>query len=288
MIMSAFPFGDLQSRITPALSMNIMNAKLQDNVKINISDGSGKDSSDLIFDLDTGNLPDKDKFVISNLHGSKIKLYREDNESGKKILMLEMPISKVKENGDIVSAILFSDPTAGSGNYYSYYLETNGGDKYKSESYLCEFDSCYLADGNYSVRLFYLLDIGDISVRKNMAITEILNHPYPIAISGELGYRQGSLSFSPLSELSINSADTVIYEERVLRELILEFLNNGKEKLLRLSSGDNIICVTSDVSLRYVKGHTGMSIISFKFTETDKFSKKALDRIGIEPTGIFY
>ena len=86
-----------------------------------------------------------------------------------------------------------------------------------------------------------------------------------------------------------NLTDDYYFVERKYREIIIDFLNDGKYKLYKSPTEGNILVVLTDVSLT-PKEELGRLVYSFSATatEVDEPSLKNLDEFGLIDIGEFY
>ena len=229
-------------------------------------------------DLESGSL-DADGHKIT-----KIQIYRRilgDGASGW-VLVGEF---EYKTDFNVYS---FVDVTAESGRYYEYSIVPVAGnvigEKTISDPTYISYNGVFISDKENNYKIQFDFESKDTEYNKNFSSMTPLNGEYPIVVYGDQDYRTGSISFLPLSETQIKSGGTKVdgKEERLIRDKVTSFLNNGKSKVLRNDNGDIMIMATSNVKSS-PKSNALMDIqsVSFDYTELGKVHSDTLLRAGL-------
>jgi len=229
-------------------------------------------------DLESGSL-DADGHKIT-----KIQIYRRilgDGASGW-VLVGEF---EYKTDFNVYS---FVDVTAESGRYYEYSIVPVAGnvigEKTISDPTYISYNGVFISDKENNYKIQFDFESKDTEYNKNFSSMTPLNGEFPIVVYGDQDYRTGSISFLPLSETQIKSGGTKVdgKEERLIRDKVTSFLNNGKSKVLRNDNGDIMIMATSNVKSS-PKSNALMDIqsVSFDYTELGEVHSDTLLRAGL-------
>ena len=229
-------------------------------------------------DLESGSL-DADGHKIT-----KIQIYRRilgDGASGW-VLVGEF---EYKTDFNVYS---FVDVTAESGRYYEYSIVPVAGnvigEKTISDPTYISYNGVFISDKENNYKIQFDFESKDTEYNKNFSSMTPLNGEFPIVVYGDQDYRTGSISFLPLSETQIKSGGTKVdgKEERLMRDKVTSFLNNGKSKVLRNDNGDIMIMATSNVKSS-PKSNALMDIqsVSFDYTELGEVHSDTLLRAGL-------
>lgn len=229
-------------------------------------------------DLESGSL-DADGHKIT-----KIQIYRRilgDGASGW-VLVGEF---EYKTDFNVYS---FVDVTAESGRYYEYSIVPVAGnvigEKTISDPTYISYNGVFISDKENNYKIQFDFESKDTEYNKNFSSMTPLNGEFPIVVYGNQDYRTGSISFLPLSETQIKSGGTKVdgKEERLIRDKVTSFLNNGKSKVLRNDNGDIMIMATSNVKSS-PKSNALMDIqsVSFDYTELGEVHSDTLLRAGL-------
>lgn len=147
-----------------------------------------------------------------------------------------------------------------------------------------EYKGVYLSDMHHNFRLEIDFDMGEVTYNKNSSTITPLNGEFPVMIYGNQNYRTGSVTFLPVTQDQIDTGGKSIdgRAEREQRELVVNFLNNGKAKILRNDNGDVMIIATSGVGST-PKEHQLMDLhsVTFDYTEVGKVSSETLVNTGL-------
>lgn len=150
-----------------------------------------------------------------------------------------------------------------------------------------EFSGTFISDigANYPMNIDF--QFSDMAYNTNMSTQVPLNGQFPIVSYGNANYRTGTVSFLPLTPQHefgyTNKIDA--HEELVNRQKVIDFLNNGKAKVIRRDDGDVIVCATTGVktSLKS-EAIDNISTVSFDFTEIGKLDYNTMVKAGMIAT----
>lgn len=182
----------------------------------------------------------------------------------------------------------FVDITAENDRTYEYALVPVAkdviGEKTISNPIDVKYKGVFITDLKDNYKIEYDFEQSDVSHNKNFNVFNPLNGEFPVVVYGSQNYRTGNISFLPLSEHQIKSGGTTVNgkDERLLRESVTQFLNNGKAKVLRNDNGDIMIMATSEVKTT-PKSNALMDIqsVSFDYTELGRVDSKTLIETGL-------
>ncbi|HDX9663341.1 TPA: hypothetical protein ROX91_002040 [Bacillus cereus] len=144
------------------------------------------------------------------------------------------------------------------------------GDKLISDEVKSEYEGLFLTDKYENKRFEYDVSLGDIAYNTVSSVNQPIDGQFPIVVFGNSKYRSGNLSVLPLSKNTIALAGHSIdrLAEQVNRQDWMDFLNNGRAKVLRMDSGVLMLVVTHNASLAHMEGSLrDLANISFDFTE---------------------
>ncbi|MBK1611798.1 hypothetical protein [Bacillus cereus] len=144
------------------------------------------------------------------------------------------------------------------------------GDKLISDEVKSEYEGLFLTDKYENKRFEYDVSLGDIAYNTVSSVNQPIDGQFPIVVFGNSKYRSGNLSVLPLSKNTVALAGQSIdrLAEQVNRQDWMDFLNNGKAKVLRMDSGVLMLVVTHNASLSHMEGSLrDLANISFDFTE---------------------
>lgn len=190
-------------------------------------------------DLSAGNINFADMTV------TKLRLRRRKIED----LSDWWTITEVPYNNESQLSFELFDYMNESNQEYEYALVpvTEGGTEgnYITNQILSEFESSFLLDKEKSYKLFYDLEYSRTERISPSAKLEPIGSKYPIIVkNSELNYEQGSLKALTLSSETENNYGEINRKQEVKhRKALLDFLTNGKAKILKDSNG-NIWCVS--------------------------------------------
>lgn len=154
------------------------------------------------------------------------------------------------------------------------------GEKLVSDTVDVSYHGIFLTDRKENKRLEFDITLGDISHNTNSSVNESLNGQFPIVVFGNTNYRSGNLSVLPVSEATKNLYGGGIdkMQEQINRTSWLDFLNNGKAKVLRIDSGVLMLVVTMNAKETHMDGDNlrDLASISFDYTEIGKLTHEMM------------
>lgn len=182
----------------------------------------------------------------------------------------------------------FIDNTAESGVEYQYAIAPIAnevtGELTLSDPVKVDYSGVFLSDNQNNFRLEIDFEMDDVTYNKNSSIMTPLNGQFPITIFGNQNYRSGSVTFLPISQEQIDSGGSKVDGrlERLQREKVVNFLNNGAAKILRNDNGDVMIITTAGIK-SVPKQHQLMDIhsVTFDYTEVGKVDSHTLVNTGL-------
>lgn len=148
----------------------------------------------------------------------------------------------------------------------------------------CEFSGIWLIGKEQEYQLQFNDEISEITNNETYNVVTTLGSKYPFIIkNGSVNYRTFSVTGTLISEVSDKISKIDKFEEKKLRNNINKFLNDGKPKLVKDSSGlyalsqiSNVILTPRVDSYRYVYD------ISFEITEiNDCYDENVLKSYGL-------
>ena len=158
------------------------------------------------------------------------------------------------------------------------------GDVTVSQPVKSEFDGVYISDIENNFKMEADLEIGETDYHKNFSQSVPLNGAFPIVSFGSQNYRTGNVKFLPLTEEQLNAYGTKIdgRKERLNRQRVIEFLNNGQAKVIRREDGDMIVCSTTDIKASPKGGGLNeLSGLSFNYIELGKLDVETMEKSGL-------
>lgn len=142
------------------------------------------------------------------------------------------------------------------------------GDRLISDTVLSEFEGIFLTDSRENRALEYDIELGEIAYNTNSSVNQPINSPYPIVVFGNSKYRTGNLSVLTLSEDTINGNGINKFAEQVVRQEWINFVNNGRAKVLRMDNGLTMLVVTQNPKITHKEGMLrDLASISFDYVE---------------------
>lgn len=130
-----------------------------------------------------------------------------------------------------------------------------------------EHDGLWVVDRNNSVNVFCEVDYGTIQHSTNIASFELLDSKYPIVVSGELDYINGSISGRLLSSDSLYGNSLNVQSEVTMREIAFEFMKNGKPKIIKNDKGRYYLVTITNVKEKPYSLNNASITISFGYVE---------------------
>jgi hypothetical protein len=162
------------------------------------------------------------------------------------------------------------------------------GDMLRSDTIKAEFEGIFITDKKENRRLEYDISLGEIAYNTNSALNQPINSKFPVVTFGQSNYRSGTLSVLPLSKETIELAGSGIDKlaEQVNRQEWLDFLNNGKAKVLRMDNGVIMLIVTQNARVQHKDGDLvrDLATITFDFVEIGEINFDMLVKNNLIPT----
>ena len=133
-----------------------------------------------------------------------------------------------------------------------------------------DYDGIWLTDSQNNIKLFYNLEQGDVEFTKPRSSTETLGGKYPIVTySGNLDYKKGTVRAMVLSDASMGG-EIDIYQEKINRNNIVNFLKSWKPKLYRNSTNGEMMMIATINNPKFSHNNDlvgQIGTISFDFEE---------------------
>ncbi|MCY8228700.1 hypothetical protein MOC30_14015 [Bacillus spizizenii] len=210
-------------------------------------------------DLDAGSIG-ADGFKVTH-----IQLYRSVYGSDKWDLQAQFEYDEEYNVYDYI------DRYVQNGTTYQYAIVPVAnevlGDMLKSDTVDVYYEGIFITDRKENRRLEYDIDLGDISYNTSSSVNEPLNGKYPIVVFGNTNYRSGTLATLPLSQSTINMAGSGIdkLQEQINRNKWMDFINNGKAKVLRMDSGVLMLIITQKPRISHKQNDLLRDLASINF-----------------------
>lgn len=158
------------------------------------------------------------------------------------------------------------------------------GDITVAEPIKVKYDGLFISDLQNNYKIEFDKNVDSISHNRNFAKFDVLNGRFPIPVFGNQNYRTGSMSFLPLTQQQIESNGMKIdaRSEKTLQKNIVNFLTAKSAKVIRDSTGENMIVAVHDVSTKQREGALeDLSDISFSFTEIGEMDYETMSGSGL-------
>lgn len=142
--------------------------------------------------------------------------------------------------------------------------------EYIINSVFSQFDGIYIADIDSIYKMYSGVSYGATTRVQQVGVFEPFGRKYPIIVSNsKLNYEQGSMSGNVLPSNYLEERVFDKIEIKKEKNAILDFLTNGKPKILKDWNG-NIWCVfiTDSPSVEYDK-NSSLSLVSINFNWTE-------------------
>lgn len=240
------------------LNMNIAN----DNVKpVNWTLTTIMDAK-FTGDLDAGSV-NADGFKVT-----KMLLYRTIAGTGKWTAIAQF------DYDEAYNVYGYVDRFAQNGVEYEYAIVPVAneimGDKLISDAVTVEYEGMFLTDKRENRKLEYDITLGDITHNTLSSVNQPISGKYPVIVFGNAKYRSGNMSVLPLSDETVDMGGAGVdkFAEQVNRQEWLEFLNNGKAKVLRMDNGTLMMIVTHNAKASHKGGLLrDLASLSFDYIE---------------------
>lgn len=147
-----------------------------------------------------------------------------------------------------------------------------------------KYSGTYISDidTNYSMNVDF--KFSDLTYNGNMSKSVPLNGQFPIVSFGNANYRTGSITFLPLTPQQEfgYSSEINAHDEFINRQNVINFLNNGKAKVIRREDGDIIVVATNNVrTTAKAEGLDAISNVTFDFVEIGALDYNTMDKSGL-------
>ena len=178
----------------------------------------------------------------------------------------------VHEYNDEYNVYSFVDRYVPNGLTYEYAIcpiaNEIVGERLVAEPIVVDYEGIMLTDSDNNFRLEFDTQLGEITYNNDMSVLKPINSPYPITTYGNSKYRSGSITTLPLSDNTLDGQGVNDLAEQVYRQKIINFLNNGKAKALRMDNGNIMLIQTGNVKVNHKEGNlVGLASISFDYAE---------------------
>lgn len=222
-----------------------------------------------------------------NVHGhvvTKIQCYRREYQSTNTewSLVAQWDYDKNYNTYSII------DRFVENGKTYEYAIvpvaDTVMGDMVRSETIKVNYQGTFISDIDHNYAMNVNFKFGDMKYNKNTSVQGTLSGQYPIATQGRQNYRTGTATFLPLTPALEFGATNEIDEHAELlnRQEVINFLNNGKVKVIRRDDGDMLVVATNDVTLAPLSDNMDLlSNVTFSFTEIGALDYETMDKSGL-------
>lgn len=160
------------------------------------------------------------------------------------------------------------------------------GEMLQSDEVSVSYEGMFLTDKDDNKRIEFDIEIGDISFNTASAVMNPIDSEYPIVVSNRTKYRSGNISTLPISKstLAQYGADIDGNEERNNRKRWIDFLTNGKAKVLRMDNGLLVLVQTSNPTVSHKEGRLkDLATISFDYTEIGAINYQNMDKNNLVP-----
>ncbi|MED3976187.1 hypothetical protein P4639_22575 [Priestia megaterium] len=234
-------------------------------------------------DLDGGSIG------AHGFHVTKIMLYRSVYGTGK---WEAVGIFDYDEDYNVYD---YSDRYTQNGVVYQYAIVPVAneiqGDKLLSDTVESSYEGIFITDKDENRRLEYDISLGEVSYNTNSAINQPISGEFPIVTFGKSRYRSGSLSTLPLSRSTVEMHGSGIdkFAEEVNRRRWLDFLNNGRAKVLRMDSGVLMLIVTQNTVVQHKEEDAlrALASIQFDYVEIGDIEWNTMLKSGLIPMNAY-
>ena len=156
------------------------------------------------------------------------------------------------------------------------------GERLVAEPVLVDYEGLLITDSDYNFKLEYDTKIGSVTHNTSQGVLTPLNSTYPIVTNASTSYRTGQIATLPVSSNSIKEDRIDNLSEKVNREKIVNFLKDGRAKVIRIDNGTLMLVSISNVVENYKEGFLeGLAEITFSYTEIAKVDFKNLLNNGL-------
>ena len=156
---------------------------------------------------------------------------------------------------------------------------------YNTEKITSEFDGAFVLDSEQSFRLIYDLSYGATTRNTASQTYQPKGSKYPIIIkNGNMNYDSGSVNATILTSQTELNGDINAYDEVKNRKELMNFLTNGKAKVLKDSNGNLwLISIEDKPSMDYFNElNQSIAKCSFEWVEIgDSTDENDLINLGL-------
>lgn len=147
-----------------------------------------------------------------------------------------------------------------------------------------DFDGTFISDIDTNIPMNVDFKFSDLTYNTNMSKSVPLNGQFPIVSFGNANYRTGSITFLPLTpqqEFGYSSEINKLDEFRN-RQSVIDFLDNGRAKVIRRDDGDVMVVATTNVrTSAKAEGLDAISTVTFDFVEIGGLDYNTMDKSGL-------
>jgi hypothetical protein len=179
-----------------------------------------------------------------------------------------------------------------NGSVYQYAISPVAnevqGDKLISDRIEVSYEGIFITDKNENRKLEYDISLGDVVNNTSSALNQPINSAYPIVTFGKSRYRSGNLSVLPLSKETVALAGSGVNKlaEQINRQEWLDFLNNGRGKVLRMDNGVLMLIVTQNAVSSHKEGLLkDLANLSFDYVEIGEINFGNMMKNDLIPSG---
>jgi hypothetical protein len=153
-----------------------------------------------------------------------------------------------------------------------------------SQPITVKFDGTFVSDADTNYPMDLDFKFGDLTYNRNTSTMVPLNGKFPVVSFGDQNYRTGNVEFLPITNEQRDGVATEIdpHAELMNRQEIINFLNNGKAKVIRRDDGDVLVVTTTNIKVT-PKSETldSISNVSFDITEIGEMDFETMDKAGL-------
>lgn len=156
------------------------------------------------------------------------------------------------------------------------------GEKLIAEPVEVDYEGLLITDSDYNFRLEYNTNVGAITHNTSQGVITPLNSKYPIVTSSSTNYRTGQVTTLPVSQTTVDEDSINKLSEKLNREQLIRFLNNGRAKVIRIDNGTLMLVTVGNVAENYKGGYLdGLADVTFNYTEIAEVDFKNLLNNGL-------
>ena len=157
------------------------------------------------------------------------------------------------------------------------------GNRVTSSEITAGFEGVFISDNNNNYRLYYDIELGEITHNTPSTTLEPLNSQFPIVSYSNLDYRTGDITALFLSASTVNKNGEVdIRMEKLGREQLLKFMKNRKPKFIRFPNGESmLVSLNGNPKESPNNNINGLATLSFSYTEIGGIDSKTLAENGL-------